>query len=87
MCTLYNGEPHTMTLRELFDIDDGLRGVYVRTRSFLKDLIKFTCCVCTDEKNEIPSKKCVHHKKHSDKICTVCDKDQKKCPLCNTPYV
>lgn len=48
--------------------------------------IKFNCCVCMEEKNDIPSKKCIHHKKHTDRICEKCDARQVSCPLCRTPY-
>lgn len=48
---------------------------------------KFSCCVCFEEKSEIPSIRCIHHYKHSEKTCQECDIKNDKCPLCRTPYV
>ena len=66
---------------------------FVPEKGFMKEwedrklVVNFTCCVCFEDLKDIPTRRCINHKKHSEKICKSCDINMKKCSLCNVPYV
>jgi hypothetical protein len=65
---------------------------FVPEKGFMKEwedrklVVNFTCCVCFEDLKDIPTRRCINHEKHSEKICKSCDTNMKKCSLCNVPY-